>query len=76
MLEHRAIELIAEERIQQARNEAASARWMRDNLPRSIPLHQRLAVALAALLIAAGTSIQKRYEAVRSIQSETDCSPC
>ncbi len=76
MLEHRVIELMAEERIQQAREEAARAHWMHDNLPRSIPLHQRLAVAIATLLIAAGTSIQKRYEPVRSTQPETDCSPC
>ncbi len=76
MLEHRVIEMMAEERIGQAREQAARDRWVRDNLPHSIPWRQRLAVALAARLIAAGTLIQQHYEPIRYAEPETDCSPC
>ncbi len=76
MLEHRIAEMMAEERIQHAQEQAEKDRLARANLPSATPFPQRLAVALGNLLIAAGTVIQKHYEPIQPIPSETDCAPC
>ncbi len=76
MLEHRVIEMIAEERIQQYQAEVAHEQLLRANLTPSIPLHRRLAVSFATWLIAAGTAIQQRYEPLSYVEPEPDCSPC
>ncbi len=76
MLEHRIVEMMAEERIQRSREEAERAHLLRGALSPSTSLYQRFAVSLAGLLIAAGTFIQKRYEPISYPEQEADCSPC
>ncbi len=76
MLEHRVMEMMVEERIRQSREDAARAQMLRPNCPSSLPRHARLAVSLAAFLIAAGTVIRRRYEPISFTEPETDCSTC
>ncbi len=76
MFEQRIIELMAEERMQRAKEEAAQARLLRNALPPSMPLLPRLAVSLGAWLVAVGTLIEERYETVSYSTPETDCSTC
>ncbi len=76
MLQQRIIEMMAEERMQRAREEAALARAVRVAPVPSIPFRQRLAVSFANLLIAAGTRIERRYQPIRYSEPEGDCSTC